>query len=109
MRSTIWYVWSVNDDPVTNQYLVQVVGEQNPEYLHTDKLCADGKRRNLFRCPKGYADVLKAITAIAEYGLKIEVFQENIDGVITRYDLWKSLVRKAARYGRFTKARTRNV
>ncbi len=109
MQTTIWYVWAVNDDPVTNQYLVQVVGEQNQEYLHSSKLCADGTKRNLFRCPKGYASVRSAIAAIAEFKLKIEIFKEDIEGVITRYDLWKASSRKASRRRRFSKANHRDV
>ncbi len=106
---TVWYIGAVNDDPATNQYLVQVIGEQNQEYLHADKLCADGKKRNLFRCPDGYASVLKAVAAIAKYKLKFEVFQENIEDAIVRYDLWKPSARKAARRSRFTKAHTRRA
>lgn len=39
---TTWYLWAVDDDPTTNDYLVGVIGEQNPELLHQDELCADG-------------------------------------------------------------------
>lgn len=100
---TTWYLWAKHDDPATNEYFVQVIGEQNPEYLHKDKLCADGKKRNLFECPKGYENVKSAISAIRQFHLKFEVFQENIAGVISRYDLWKKRARKAARWSRFKK------
>ena len=95
---TAWYLWAVNDDPMTNQYLVKVIGEQNPEAMYTDKLCADGRRRNLFRCPTGYANVRSALTALQEFNLKVEVFKEDAGEVIARYDLWKRRVRKAARH-----------
>lgn len=91
---TAWYLCAKNDHPPTMKYLVQVVGEQNIECLHKDRKCADGKTRNLFRCPNGYADVQRVIVAIPEYGLKVEVFSEEIPYVITRFELWKPLVRK---------------
>lgn len=94
---TRWYLWAVNDDPMTNQYLVRVVGEQNPENVYEDKLCADGKKRNLFLCPKGYANVLSALSAISEFNLKLEVFKESTEDSISRFDLWKKSVRKAKR------------
>lgn len=100
---TTWYLWARHDDPATNEYLAKVIGEQNSEYWHSDKLCADGKKRNLCRCPKGYANVQSAISAIAKFDLKIEIFQENAEDVISRYDLWKPSARKAARLGRFKK------
>ena len=93
---TIWYLWAINNDPVTNGYLVKVIGEQNPECEYKDKLCADGKRRDLFQCPMGYENVQKALTAISEFGLKVEVFKEGKNGVV-RYDLWKPHSRKKAR------------
>ena len=93
---TRWYLWAVNDDPVTNKYFVNIIGEQNPEYLGNER-CADGKNRNLFRCPVGYTNVQSALSAISEFNLKVEVFKEDIDGVIVRYDLWKKSAKKAAR------------
>jgi len=76
------------------KYLVQVVGEQNGEYVHLEKRCADGVTRKLFECPRGYSDVKIAVAAISEYNLKIEVFEEEIEGIIIRFDLWKRAVRK---------------
>lgn len=97
--ATLWYLWAVNNDPATNEYFVKVIGEQNLEYLCNDKLCADGVPRNLFKCPQGYANVRSAIAGISEFNLKFYVFKEDIEDVITRYDLWKKSVRKAARRG----------
>ena len=91
---TTWYLWAVHDDPRTNEYLVKVIGEQNPECLFPEVKCADGMRRNLFRCPHGYHNVMRAIAAIPEHGLKIEVFKEEICGIITQFNLWKPVVRK---------------
>ncbi|HUX80926.1 MAG TPA: hypothetical protein VMV38_01230 [Candidatus Paceibacterota bacterium] len=100
--TTIWYLEAVHDDPTTNQYLVQIIGEQNLEYLYSTKRCAGGKRRNLFRCPEGYANVQGAISAIPAFNLKIEVFKEEEGGgVITRFDLWKKSIRKTARQASF--------
>lgn len=95
---TTWYLHAVNDHPPTNNYLVRVIGEQNSnsEYLHIGKMCADGKARNLFACPRGYLDVQSAIAAIPEYGLKVEVFKEEITDVIVRFELWKQDTRKNA-------------
>lgn len=94
---TIWYLWAIKGDPRTNEYLAKVIGEQNPEYEYRDRLCADGEGRNLFRCPNGYANVRSAITAIPAFNLKVEVFKEEIDGGIVRYDLWKQQPRRRAR------------
>lgn len=93
---TMWYLWAVHNHPPTNQYLVHVIGEGNEENLFSNKLCADGKKRDLFMCPMGYTNVQNAISAIQEFSLKIEVFKEDIKDVITRYDLWKKSARKKA-------------
>lgn len=97
MEKTVWYLWAVDNDPTTNEYLAKVIGEQNPEYLCSDKSCADGKDRNLFWCPQGYENVKSAIAAIEPFGLKIEVFREEVEDVVVRYDLWKKQVQKKAR------------
>ncbi|MEK7139804.1 MAG: hypothetical protein AAB805_00605 [Patescibacteria group bacterium] len=91
-----WYLWAVNDDPDTNKYFVEVIGKQNLECTHDGKKCTDGKRRNLFECPRGYADVQRAIAAIPEFNLKVEVFQEEHEDSVVRYDLWKVHVRRRA-------------
>ena len=101
--TTIWYLEAAHDDPATNEYLVQIIGEQNQEFLYCTKRCADGKRRNLFRCPDGYRNVQSAIAAIRAFNLKIEVFKEDVEDVITRYNLWKKSVRKAARRASFAR------
>jgi len=94
---TVWYLWAVNDDPNTNEYLVKVIGEQNPECVCADRLCADGEKRNLYRCPAGYANVRSALAAVrALKWMKIEVFKEEIERVIVRYDLWKQKSRRRA-------------
>ncbi len=93
---TTWYIHAVNDHPPTNNYLVQAIGEQNQEHLRAGKICADGRARNLFACPQGYNDVQRVIAAIPEYGLRLEVFKEEIPDVIVRFDLWKQSVRKVA-------------
>lgn len=98
---TTWYLHAKKDHPPTNKYLVQVIGEQNIECLHKDKKCADRKTRNLFRCPRGYADVQSVLEAVLEYGLKVEVFSEEIPYVITRFDLWKPAVRKRKMHATF--------
>jgi hypothetical protein len=102
--ATTWYLWAMNDNPRTNEYLVKVIGEQNQEYLYADKLCADGRRRNLFRCPKGYANVQSTISALKDFNLKFEVFKEDIEDVIVCYLLWKKSVQKAAKAMRLNKA-----
>lgn len=95
---TVWYLWAVKDDPVTNEYLAKVIGEQNPESECRDRPCADGKKRNLYRCPMGYSNVQKALSAISKFNLKIEVFKEEIERVIVRYDLWKQQSRRKAHW-----------
>ena len=99
--ATTWYLEAKHNDPATNEYLVHVIGEQNLEHLCTSKLCADKKRRNLFRCPVGYTDVRNALAAISQFNLKVEVFKEEIEDVIIRYDLWKKSSRKKARQASF--------
>lgn len=100
---TKWYLWAVNDDPRTNDYLVGVIGQQEMEYLHTKKLCADDTRRNLFECPRGYADVRSAVAAVSQQNLKLEVFKEDASGVLVRFDLWKNGARKALKIARCVK------
>ncbi len=101
--ATIWYLWAIGDDQPTNEYIAKVVGDQYTEHEHKDKLCADGKRRNLFECPRGYDNVKSAISGISEYGLKLEVFKEDIEDVVVQYELWKKPVRKTARARKFLK------
>ncbi len=95
---TTWYLEAKNDHPPTNAYFVRVIGEQNSEYLYQDMLCADGTRRNLFRCPRGYFDVRRAIAAIPEYGLRMEIFKEEGDGSIVHFNLWKEAIRKRRKH-----------
>ncbi|MDE2173427.1 MAG: hypothetical protein KGJ31_02405 [Patescibacteria group bacterium] len=101
---TVWYLWAIDDDPRTNEYLVKIIGEQNSENLYRDKLCADGVRRNLFRCPKGYSNIRSALVAIPEFNLKTEVFKEGAGEAIVRYDLWKKRVQKSSRQSALLKA-----
>lgn len=94
---TRWYLYSINDDAGTNEFLAQVIGEQYREAECRDMSCSDGVRRNLYRCPSGYQEVRRAIANIARFNLKFEVFQETSGGEIAQYDLWKQSVRKKAR------------
>jgi len=93
---TVWYLCAVNNNPEANEYIVKVIGEQNSEYLCKDRLCTDGKERNLFKCPLGYVNVRSAIAAVSKFNLKIDVFKESTERAISKYDLWKPSVRKAA-------------
>ena len=102
---TTWYLWPVNNDPVTNEYLAKGIGEQHPECERRDVLCADGERRNLFVCPAGYDDVRTATTATSRFKLRLEVFKEDIEDVIVRYDLWKESARRTGREASFKRAR----
>ena len=98
---TTWYLWPVNNDPATNEYIAQGITEQRPECERRDVLCADGERRNLYRCPKGYADVRTAVAALRRFNLKFEVFKAESESLTTdlptQFDLWKSSVRNSAR------------
>jgi len=98
MGTTTWYLWAINNHPPTNEYLAKVIGEQNPECECRNRLCADGEKRNLFRCPAGYANVRSALAAArALKWIRIEVFKEEAEQVIVRFDLWKQQARKNAR------------
>jgi hypothetical protein len=92
-----WYIWPTDACPRTNNYVVQVIHEQNPEYAHSSKLCADKVERDMFECPNGYSDVRKAISAIGEYHLRFEIFVQRGDNLPVRYNLWKRSVQKEAR------------
>ena len=109
--SATWYLHPVNGDPDTNKYLVKVIGEQNPESELRDKLCADGVKRNLFRCPSGFTNVRTALAAIPEFNLKLEVFKESVEGTnakgITRFVLWKKSVRRKLNQNRYLGGRRR--
>ena len=50
---TMWYLWPVDNHPATNEYLAKGIGEQHPECERKDVPCADGRKRNLFICPRG--------------------------------------------------------
>ena len=103
--ATIWYLWAVNNDPRTSEYIArEIIGGQEVEVHECpNKPCARGVRRNLYRCPKGYADVQSALAAIQKFSLHIEVFKEEVGESksrcrkVTRFDLWKGPVRKKAR------------
>lgn len=96
----VWYLNAADDEPRTNAYLVQVVGESNMENAWTG-VCADGRPRDLYECPNGWADVRKAIAAVREFGLKLEVFKKEGDSVPMRFDLWKQpILKKAKRHKR---------
>lgn len=94
---TTWYIWPVNGHSMTHGYLALVVGAQNEQ---KNKLCADGKRKNLsrdlFRCPNGYKEVRTAITAIAAHGLKFEVYREEVESKIIRFKAWEKRLRRKA-------------
>lgn len=95
-----WYLWSINDNGATNEFLAQIIGEQYREAECRDVLCSDGVKRNLYRCPSGYQNVRSAIENKDRYSLKFEVFQETSGGEVVQYDLWKRHVRKKARQAR---------
>lgn len=92
----VWYLNSVDDDPRTNAYLVQVIGESNMENAWRGT-CADGKPRNLYECPNGWADVKRAIVAICQFRLRIAIFKKDGDSAPMRFDLWKQSVQKKAK------------
>lgn len=91
---TKWYIWPINEDPLTHQYLITVIGAQHEQ---KNKICADGKKknisRNLFRCPAGYENVKTAIIAIPAHGLKFHVYKEEVEGEIVRVKTWESRLR----------------
>ncbi len=95
----VWYLHSADDEPKTNAYLVQVIGESNMENAWRGT-CADGKLRNLYGCPNGWRDVRRAVAAIREFNLKLEVFKKEGDSAPMRFDLWKSSVKKKAKQHR---------
>lgn len=97
---TRWYLHAINDNAHTNEILASIIGRQVDEALSHDTLCADGQRRNLYRCPSGYQDVRKAVMNYATYNLKMAVFQQAPDGSIVEYTLWKPAVKKRSLMGR---------
>ena len=105
--STTWYLWSKDSD--TNERIARNISEQRLECERKDVMCADGEMRDLLRCPRGYADVKKVIGAREKFNLKFEVFRENIEDVVVRYDLWKPAVRRAARVNGAFKADIRRA
>ncbi|HVB19760.1 MAG TPA: hypothetical protein VNF51_00515 [Candidatus Paceibacterota bacterium] len=104
-----WYLYAINNDPATNEYLAKIIGEQNQECEHREKLCIDKKRRDLWECPRGYADVRRAIAAIPQFNLKIEVFKEKSNDIITRYDLWKRSVQKKSLHATLKRGMSRGM
>lgn len=101
---TRWYLCAESDHPFTNEYLAHIIGEQYPEEVYPDKLCADGRTRNLYGCPRGYADVQRAAEAVPDYNLKLAVFQQTLAGDIIRYELWKKPVQKKVKRQNYLRA-----
>lgn len=97
---TRWYLHSINDNAHTNEILSSIIGEQFRDAECRDTLCSDSVRRNLYRCPSGYQDVRRAVANVSTYNLKLEIFQQESDGPIVQYNLWKQAVRKKARRAR---------
>ena len=95
---TRWYLGAANNDPNTNDYIVGVLGAQRADALREVRRCADGQVRHLYDCPEGYKEnVRSAIAGVTRFFLKLEVFKEETDGNIVRFDLWKTGPRKAAK------------
>lgn len=97
---TRWYLHAINDNAHTNEILASIFGGQIDEALAYNTLCADGVRRNLYRCPSGYQDVRKAVENHAKFNLKMAVYQQAPDGTIVEYTLWQPKVKKRSRMGR---------
>ena len=92
----VWYLWAIDDNPTTNNFLVKVIGEQNGEYLRKDVRCSDGVKRNLFECPEGYKNVRVVIAAKSEFFLDFEVFRQQNGGAIAPFVIWKLSHRRNA-------------
>lgn len=86
---------------MTRRCLSQIVGAYNEADIGNISkiLCADGERRYLYRCSNGWLDVVKAVNAILEFNLQLEVFQQEDGEDPKRFDLWKKSVRKKAKTG----------
>jgi len=96
-----WYIWTISDDPDTNECLVkEIFGPEFVERLDRDRMCSDGVKRNLYWCQTGYGMVRTVIAGIKKYNLKIEVFYEIPGSDPVQYNLWKKAVRDAARRAR---------
>ena len=95
-----WFLWAVNDDPRTNEYLADLIGHQYPDAEHHNISCADNARRNLWECHQGYRQVRSAIAASTTYRLRFEVFRKTGDGPVVQWNLWKPELKRRARHTR---------
>ena len=86
---TTWYLWPENDNAATREYLAEHLGET---YESKERICADGERRNLFKCLAGYTSVMLVTTAAhVQPGLRFRTFREDVKGVIVNASLWERL------------------
>ncbi len=107
--STRWFLWAINDDPRTNEYLASMIGPQYPEAAHLDVRCADNARRNLWECRHGYLQVKIALTARTIFHLHLEVFAKEGDGPTVQWNLWKPELRRRARQKRILRSKVRTA
>jgi hypothetical protein len=83
-----WYVRVVNRNPDANEILVkEVIGADYAEELCQSIKCADGKKRKLYRLPKGVEQVREAKAAAQKYNFKIEVYRETTKDFPRRFKL----------------------
>lgn len=105
MVETKWYIYPMDSE--TNEYATVELTLQDPECLRRNVKCADGRRRDLIQCPKGYDGIKKIVGAKEQFGLKFEVYREDEEGAnagqVMRYDLWKQDVQQKRRDGTIAK------
>ena len=102
LQETKWYVWP--KDSETNEFLAGGIGKYKFEQVREDVRCADGVPRNLYICSRGYQDVRDVIGGMQKFNLKFEIFKEEIEDTIVRYDLWKISAAKEAKHAKSAQA-----
>lgn len=106
-RKRVWYLHAINDNPVTSKIITHwVIGGQNFEDSMRENVeCVDGVCRNLFICE--YPQITKAVEAIPEYHLRLDVFWCYEGSDPGRWRFWEKLVRKQINNARRAKRITK--
>jgi len=78
-----WYLDVTRDHGPTATYVAKLFTGRILEWKPTQ--CADGQERWLLICSEGHDDVNQVLMAIKEFGYKLQVYRQCVEGGIYRY------------------------
>lgn len=90
-----WYVHVLSNFDLANEILVkEIIGAEYAEEANRVIECADGKKRALYRMPKGIEQVQQVTSAAAKYGFKFERYRATGKDLPMRFVLNEPEVRR---------------